>query len=394
MTRWMAAWPLLLGQIVADPTAARTFSSRNRTPKSVFWVVMALLAVGIGRKLMQWYCARNAVVNLEGDRPDLGAIAESAKHGRSGLVELFRLLTSGKDEAVRRAAGHALSILWKQDEMIAEEEKALVTRGFDVVWKARRRYPRALDRPIAIVAEFGVPFLAEEGGGVGPSSLEWSARILGSDRASLEKFGEWSAGSGRIAFEVDPRDLATNGPHRRALHVKARVVGLTSTWELDLPQVPFTFEMDSNLAPEALLGSPDEGRAAIVESALRLEVVATDAGDFFPLNALFAIRGRILIRVAETLPADLAHHIVVEIEGVAAGIDAGGLVALRDRPAREVEVKSEEGLVGDALTSPGERRIRLILSPDVHRGWCDPDVRSIWPGRIVTPWVSVGIVRR
>ncbi len=394
MTRWMAGWPLLLGQIVADPAAARTFSSRNRTPKSVFWAVMALLAVGIFRKLARWYIARNAVGNLEGERPDLGAISESARHGRAGLVDLFRLLTSGKDEPVRHAAGHALSVLWKQDELIAEEEKALVTRGFDVAWKARRRYPRALNRPISIVAEFGVPFLADEGGGVDPSSLEWSARILGSNRASLEIFSPWSTGAGRIAFEVDPRDLATNGPHRRALHAKARTMGLTSTWELELPQIPFTFELDSNLAPEALLASPDEARAAIVESAVRLDVAATDAGDFSPLNSHFAIRGRVVVRVAETLPADLAHHIDIEIEGVAGVIDAGGLVALRDRPACDFEVKSGEDLPGDALATPGERRLRLILSPDIHRGWCDPEVRSIWPGTIVTPWVDVGIVRR
>jgi hypothetical protein len=286
--------------------------------------------------------------------------------------------------------------LWKQDELITEEEKALVTRGFDVIWKARKRYPRGLSRPIPIVAEFGVPFLDNIGGGVSPSNLEWSARILGSDRASLETFGDWIAGKGRVAFEVDPRELATNGPHRRALHAKVRTVGLTTNWELEMPQVPFTFEFDPNLAPDALLASNDEAREAALASALRLSVVDTGDGEgqFSPLNTAFAIRGRLRLGIAANLPIDLAHAAEFEVEGMTHPIAAPGIVALREADAGEIRFDIEGAIPDDAIDKPGTRRVRLVLVPDVHRAWSEPGVRSLWPGTIVTPWQEIEVVRR
>ena len=333
---------------------------------------------------------------MKGEKPDVAAIAASAKHGRAGLVDLFRLLGAGKDESVRHAAGHALSVLWKQDELIPEEEKALVTRGFDVKWKARRRYPRDLVQPIAMAAEFGVPFLAGAGDGVGPMHLEWSARILGSDRASLEQFSPWTPGPGSINFEVDPRDLATNGPYRRILNARVRAVGLTSAWELDLPQITFTFELDPILTPGALLASDDAARAEAFASAVRLAV--RDAGDgsgtFTPMNSGWAIRGRPVIELSASLPADLAHAIALEIETVAEAMKAGGVVAVREHAATTVAITTEATLPGDAIKAPGEQRMRAVLVPDLHRGWCDPEVRSIWPGVIATPWVTVHVTRR
>ncbi len=129
-----------------------------------------------------------------------------------------------------------------------------------MTWKARRRYPRGLKVPIPIEASYGVPFLVEGGPGVGPSSLEWSHRILGAERAGPG--GALAlAGPGLARFEVDPSDFATLGPHRLALAAKVRVVGLTDTWEIELPHLPFSFEFDPILAVEALLTTEDDPRA-------------------------------------------------------------------------------------------------------------------------------------
>ncbi len=194
-----------------------------------------------------------------------------AEHGRAGLIELFRLLGTAEKPKVRDAAGRALAILWAKDELIVEEEKALVRRGFAVTWRARRRYPRGLKSPIPIEAAYGVPFLVEGGPGVGPSSLVWSHKILGAERAGLEEATPWREGPVVARFEVDPSDFPTLGPHRLALASKVRVVGLTDSWEIELPHIPFSFEFDPILTVEALLAIPDDTRAAAIERSIRLE---------------------------------------------------------------------------------------------------------------------------
>src|SRR5262249_40859337 len=156
--------------------------------------------------------AREAVGRLEDPDVTPETIQAVVEHGRAGLMELFRLLAEGRSEAVRSAAGSALAVLWARDELIAEEEKALVRRGVEVAWRARRRYPRALQSEIPIAVAFGVPFLSDDGPGVGPSQLEWSYRIVGARRASLELSSPWAAGPGRAEFSLVPSDFDTDGP--------------------------------------------------------------------------------------------------------------------------------------------------------------------------------------
>ena len=59
----------------------------------------------------------------------------------------------------RDAAGRAIAALWAQDQLIAEEEQALVRRGYAANWSARRRYPRAIRSEIPITVTYGLPFL-------------------------------------------------------------------------------------------------------------------------------------------------------------------------------------------------------------------------------------------
>ena len=307
-------------------------------------------------------------------------------------MDLFRLLTEGKDEAVRHAAGKALARLWMADELIVEEEKALVTRGFSASWSARRTYPRDLARPIPVEVAFGVPFL-DDIRTEGKPPLEWTARIEGADRASLESFGPWQA-DGRIAFAIDPRDHPTNGPHRRVLIARAQTVGLTSPWEHEPPRVPFTFEFDPHLTANALLAARDEARESAFASCASLVPSAeSDPPTYLVLNRDFALRNPPTLRVAGPLPCDLAHSVALEIEGVESPIDAGGIVVLRDRSA-DVRIEPTGELPIEAITAPGDLRVRAVLIPDPERGWADPAVRSIWPGRLTTEWVTVRVVRR
>jgi len=72
-----------------------------------------------------------------------------------------------------------------------------------------------------------VPFLTEGGPGVEPGDLEWSHRVTGAKKASLELFSPWTAGAGLAhCFTLVPTDFETQGPHRLVLEAKARTSGL------------------------------------------------------------------------------------------------------------------------------------------------------------------------
>ncbi len=88
--------------------------------------------------------ARRAIARLASPTVTSEEIELVADHGRAGVWELLRIFSeSGSSPEQQAAAGRALARLWRRDELVAEEEQAIVRRGFTVTWKARRRYPRA-----------------------------------------------------------------------------------------------------------------------------------------------------------------------------------------------------------------------------------------------------------
>jgi len=366
-------------------------------PRSAVLVFLAsALVIGGGRKLLQGARARRSVAALGEPDPTPAEVEGAAEHGRAGLIDLFRLLGTAEKAEVRVAAGRALARLWAGDELIVEEEKALVRRGFEVAWRARRRYPRGLAIPIPIRASFGVPFLVEGGSGVAPSHLEWSHRVLGAERARLEEWSPWQGGPGSAAFEVDPGDLPGPGPHRLALAARVRVVGLTDRWELELPHIPFSFEFDPILAVGALETAPDAAREAALARSIRLEASAgpADAPRFLDLGG-FVMRDPPELVVAAPLPCDLAHALDVEIEGVPGRFRAGSVVLTSQAPASpRFPIGPITGLPPEAIDRPGERRVRAVLVADPDLGWADPDVRSLWPGTLTTDWLTVRVIRR
>lgn len=390
----------------SEPTVAPRGWSRwlGEPRNTVFLVLASAFLIGGGRKLLQWWRARAVVARL--GEPDLTAEAIEAAtgHGRAPLMDLFRILTTAEAEPIRSAAGRALAVLWAQDNLIVEEEKALLLRGFASTWRARRRYPRQLGAPIPISVAYGVPFLAESGPGVGPNQIEWSHRIMGTRRAAHESFTPWKAGPGLAKIDLIPGDFDTNGPHRLVLQARARTRGLTDAWELDLPQIPFHIEFDSVLTPEALFTLADTSRGEALASVVQLEpieAIESDAVEYLPLNQEFAFRNAPGLRVTTPLPCDLAHTIEIEIEGVSGRFPAGSVVVSGQgsTPPPTPEIRRFplgpiETIPPGAIDRPGTRRVRAILKADPDRGWGDPDIRSIWPGTLETEWVNVEVVRR
>ncbi len=364
---------------------------------AVLAFLASALIFGGGRKALQGLRTRRAIAALDGPDPAPSEVAEAAEHGRAGLVDLFRLLGTAPKPEVRDAAGRALARLWRLDEMIAEEEKALVRRGFVADWRARRRYPRGLRVPIPIGVAYGVPFLVDGPKEVGPANLEWSHRILGAGSAGLERFTPWRSGPASATFAVEPGDFPTDGPHRLALHAKVRAVGLTEAWEIELPQIPFSFEFDPKLAVDALLTLPDDARGRAFARGLRLGPPADSDEDptYLDLNTDLVLRNPPSLVVEGPLPCDLAHALAIEIEGVPGRFPAGTVVLTGSSPGpSRFPLGPIAGLPAGAIDRPGEIRLRAHLAADPDLGWADPDVRSIWPEPLTTDWDTVRVVRR
>jgi len=379
-------------------------------PKTAIWIALgAALVLGGGRKLIASWRARRAIARLAFPNVTPEEIEQVADHGRGSAWELLRVFSApGTSPQQQAAAGRALARLWKNDELVAEEEQAIVRRGFTVTWKARRRYPRALQSEIPILVAYDVPFLGDDGRGVGPDNLEWSHRVLGARRAALEEFSAWKPGRGQVAFTIVPGDFEGHGPHRLVLQTRVRTAGLSEHWEIEPPHIPFNFEFDPILRVESMLTLPDAGRDELISRAIRLEPSIPGNGEpsrYMAVGDDWTLKNPPRLAVATPLPCDLAHSIAIELEGLPDRFPAGRVVlseqgapardssARRPQPAR-FELSAMAGLPQDAIERPGIRRMRLVLEADPACGWADPDIRSIWPGRIETGWVEVEIVRR
>jgi hypothetical protein len=101
------------------------------------------------------------------------------------------------------------------------------------------------------------------------------------------------------------------------------------------------------------------------------------------------------------LPCDLAHRVEIEFEGVAGRFAAGQVVVTgqgtnTEPPARRVThpLTVPANLPPETFADAGERLARVHLVPDLHLAWSDPDVRSLWPGEVASPWRTVRLVRK
>lgn len=396
----------LFAQSVRQPRRSRpprrAINSWLEPRNFVFLVLALVLGVGGARRLWLGLRARRAIARLGDLDVTPAEIALAGGFGRPALAELFRLLAEGKTAEVRDAAGRALAGVWRRDDLIAEEEQALIRRGFTVRWLARRRYPRDLERPIACEAEFGVPFLRENPGEVGPQNLEWSARILGAKRADLESFTDWRSGEGKLSFAVHPGDFPGQGPHKLVLEARVRTAGLGDAWRIDLPKIPFQFELDPSLDPGAIATAPDASRGERFRAAISLKRGESREGEniYARLSETAALANPPVLAITGDLPCDLAHWVEIEFEASEVRLAAGRVVALAhpqgSGSARPVErpIHANDAGLTDVRLDPGRTRLRARLAPDLEMAWSSPEVRSIWPETIVTDWIEVEIVRR
>jgi hypothetical protein len=377
-----------------------------REPKSAVWMALAaIILIGGGRRLLWSWRARKAVARLS--EPDVSPdeVEAVARFGRAGAWELLRIFSTSESDPLRTAAGRALAILWKDGELVAEEEQAVARRGFAVHWSARRRYPRSLTAPIPIAVNYDVPFLSDDSASVRRDDLEWSHRVVGARRAALEEFSPWKPGRGEVAFTIIPGDFPTNGPHRLILQARVRITNLADSWEIELPHVPFQFDFDPVLMLDAILTLSDAVRDEAMERAIRLETATDDPPRLVSLGGEWVLRNPPRLAVEIPLPADLAHAASIEFDGTPERVAAGSLIlsgqGLAQRGGstdsagiRRFDLGPIIGFADRTIERPGPRRIRIHLAADPQLGWADPDVRSVWPGAVATNWVEAEIIRR
>jgi hypothetical protein len=257
-----------------------------------------------------------------------------------------------------------------------------------------------------VTVAYDVPFLSDDARHVGPANLEWSHRLLGARRAAIEEPSAWKSGRGQAVFGLVPGDFGSNGPHRLVLQTKVRTSGLSGSWEIELPHVPFNFEFDPLLRLESILTLPDASRDESMARAIRLEPVAGSSDQ--PANHLalgpdWVLRTPPRLAVITPLPCDLAHAVSIELEGVPGSLPAGRLIASGQGPALPGAASSRgiarfdlgpvRELAPGVIDRPGMRRLRVRLTADPELGWADPLVRSVWPGQLETNWVEVEIMR-
>ena len=101
---------------------------------------------------------------------------------------------------------------------------------------------------------------------------------------TLEEFSPWAAGAGRVAFTIVPGDFESNGPHRLVLQARVRTLGLTDSWEIEPPHMPFLFEFDPNLRLDAILTLPDANRDEIVRAGYPARACDRGSGWEFELR--------------------------------------------------------------------------------------------------------------
>ena len=174
--------------------------------------------------------------------------------------------------------------------------------------------------------------------------------------------------------------------------------------------MPFNFEFDPILRLDAILTLPDATRDESVARAIRLEPARRRCGRDVRLISHWVTSGLCAIHPGSRwrlpLPCDLAHAISIEFEGIAGRIprrpsrrQRAGAGAPAARPPSRTVIRRFELGPSRAAAAGFDRTARPAPNADLarsdpDRGWADPDIRSIWPGRTQTDWVEVEIVRR
>ena len=194
----------------------------------------------------------------------------------------------------------------RRDDLIAEEEKALVQRGYLVTSHPTPLSPRpAVGNPHLGLLRRSLPPRGGRYRALEPRMVAPDPRHT---RAGLETFTPWTAGPGHADFSLVPGDFETERSAQARLTGAVRVTGATDSWELRTPLIPFHFEFDPQFDPESLYGLADASRAEAFANAVQLATVERDEthpADYRVLNTELAVRDPPQLAISVPLPCDL-----------------------------------------------------------------------------------------
>jgi len=393
--------------------ATRPNSSPFADPRRwLFLAVIGFLVVGGGRKWLHGRKGRALADRLADGTATIDEIRQSHRFGRIVVHDLFRVLTDGSTSDRRQSALVALVRLWQTDELIPEEEKAIVTRAFVTNWRIRRKYPRGLSGRLAIGVIYGLPETGDEQIDRWITDhLVWSHRLTGTRRAADDQWRTLESPSSGAHFGIVPDDFPEVGPHRLILHTRVAVRGLTDPWQLELPAQSSSFEWDDYLQAGALAGMPDATRAARWQEIFgfrRTDTNEADAGHSeiddrfvlsYPPEPKLSFMRPDNSRIS--LPCDLAHQVWLELDSVAGRWQLGDWILAANAEVCQGEAaffrmppQIRTASNAPRLERAGKYRGRFVLVPCPELGWSDPAIRSVWPETINSDWFDLEIVRR
>lgn len=374
----------------------------------MFIAIVAFLVIGGGRKWLKSVHGRRISDKIADGTASPEEIRSSFQFGRIVVADLLQVLTEGKTPEIRNSAFESLVQLWKADELISEEEKAIVTRSVQIEWHQRRKYPRALTGSFQISARLGFPDTADQTVNQWlQSHLQFSRRLTGSRRAAYEVWQAVPHHSADVQAELHAGDFPEDQVHRIALFVKVKTDDLTSSWELELPAFPTSFEWDRHLNLNALAGPAIDSEMATIQNAFnwRTNQISNSQENprIVPISDSFAIRNPPDLYVELPMPRDLSHQAFIEIKGCESLIPAGSwIMATRNKidPSANSEIKCQNWSIApdsivadDKIGHGGKFELRVVLEPSPERGWSDPEIRSVYPNQIKTAWTEIEIVR-
>lgn len=378
----------------------------------LFLAVVGFLVIGGGRKWLHGRKGRALADKLADGSATVEETRDAYQYGRIVVQDLFRVLTEGTTPDRRQAALSALVRLWKADELIPEEEKAIVTRAFVTNWQLRRKYPRGLTGPLSIRVDYRLPETGvQELDDWLREHLEWSHRVTGTRRASDDQWRKLGSPTPGAGFEIMPADFPEDGPHRLILHPRVNVQGLTDNWQLDLPAQTTSFEWDDHLQSGALKGMPDAIRASQWREMFGIwdthgsetDAVHTAIDErfalSFPPEPMISFLRPGMAHAA--LPCDLAHQVFLEFESVDGRWYLGDWILAANSAACQGEsafFRTPETFRrasnAPRLERAGKYRGRFVLESCPELGWSDPAIRSVWPETLTTDWFEIEVVRR
>ena len=235
------------------PAGGRSWLSEPRT--AVLIVLGGVVLIGGGRKLLQALAGPRAVARLaEPDVTPAEVEAVDRHRPRRAARPVPDPRRRRRGRRIRDAAGRAIAVALGPGPADRRGGAGPRPPGLRGRTGTPAALPPGLQAAIPITVTYGLPFLA--GGRAGREARRtWNGRTAspGPGGRALEESSPWTPGPGRSHFTIIPGDFETNGPHRLVLQTRVRTAGLTDSWEIELPHIPFSFEFDPRLEVDSLL---------------------------------------------------------------------------------------------------------------------------------------------